>query len=462
MHKIYLTIIFLAGDFQMKKRIQLNTEKHNKYFLIYVFILLFYPPYCKGLFFKEDFSIFSLLFLLILMVHLLFLIKSKEKMILDFNIGAIFIGLALLYSITILYSALPYEAYNYAKRYIIYLFFFIFLYSFLKEKKEKIFIYAIIISITGVSVLNLDYAANGLIIKFLNTIIKLFSDNDTYFHSLIHGNRFSSTIGYANSFAILALTGYFLAFVLIVKEKKKNNLKQIILHGIACINLINMFLTQSRGVIIIFIIIIISLYMFTGKEVRKTVNKSIVFTLIISLIYSYTFYYILNSLIYSNYFIWLIVISLFILNILFIKLEDKIGAVLSKKSLLICICLILLGAGSFFLFSRSHSNPEVVFENKHISSEELKSLSKDELDSYYRNTGYTKKTFNYTLKPDNNYILSTECLTNGSPDKIAAFISVYYIEKLGNGKPSKKLFCTKNVNGGETKADIKFATTKKN
>ena len=198
------------------------------------------------------------------------------------------------------------------------------------EKSKNVIINVIIFSSVILSIIGID-----------NMTTRIFSDsleNIGLPYVINVENRMFSSLGYANSFAIILGTSIILIINQIVHRKGKKY--ELIYSGILFLNLACLLLTSSRTVLILLLIAIIT-YLLIDKNKKKTIYTiyPLIYTGILSLIYGIMWN--------SGQIVWITtaicfaiaVLMQYLLDILYKKIER-----ISKKSYIIIISSLIIMA----------------------------------------------------------------------------------------------------------------------
>lgn len=176
-------------------------------------------------------------------------------------------------------------------------------------------------------------------------------------------NRMFSTLGYANSFAII------MAITLLLSISKCQPKKEIY-SGFTFLFLSALLLSYSRSVLVLFIIIFIT-YIFLLKDKIKTYMLYVITTnLIISLIYIKIFEACLPKEHYIL--IWLTTIVIFVLSIFVAKLITKKYDVISKitrRTYIKIFMLITISIGSACFIGLKLDTPLKIFLHREENNE---------------------------------------------------------------------------------------------
>lgn len=272
---------------------------------VLIVILLIILSVQKGGFYKSDVIFFNLAVNILAIVSIMytFFVEENKKIFKD-NIGNTLLLLSLSYSLAIIfrnYSSLNDSIFEFIRYFNVYL-----IYTIVRNSNKKnIYMDGIIIIAIFLVILGIDQLGNGVLENYLN------NHGSGYLHSN-NLDRMSSTIQYANVFALICFIAYIFD---IEKIKEKNNFKYINYTIMFLLNL-GIILSQSRIIILLYIIYNI-LFFYLNKD-KKCMLKNISIFLY-SLVCSMFIFNILNN---DNGIIYIIIGSFVILlNILIYILE---------------------------------------------------------------------------------------------------------------------------------------------
>ena len=334
----------------------MNKKKINiKIILDYILVfLLCILSIKKGGFFKSDTILFNLGINIISIILIIYkCIKKDYIKIFDLKIGNLLLFLSLSYMFPIIlknYTSLNDSVFEMIRYFNIYL-----IYTIVKNSNNKnIYINAIIFIGTILCLFGIDQLGNGCMTNLLNLL------NSGY---LISKNidRMSSTIQYANVFALICFIGN---IFLIEKYKNNENIKKELVYNVVNFVLtIGIILSQSRIVIIMYFIYTI---IFLIK------NKKLIYKLLPN--YVYTAIYVginlnnINNLSYNIYIFF--AIALFfnvIINILYKKvileyinkIKFKSGIKKLQKKYIVIFCTLFI---VFFMIMALNIHESVIID----------------------------------------------------------------------------------------------------
>lgn len=176
-------------------------------------------------------------------------------------------------------------------------------------------------------------------------------------------NRMFSTLGYANSFAIIMATSLLFSI-------SKCQIKKEIYSGVTFLFLSTLLLSYSRSVVLIFLIVFIT-YIFFSKNEQK-IYLAYIFTF--NLIFSFIYMKLFENLLSAEHFalIWLTTVILFIISIMVAKLVAKkyelICKIKTNTYIKLAIFIVVL-IGIFYLIGKNLDVPLKIFLDGELNDE---------------------------------------------------------------------------------------------
>lgn len=330
----------------MKK---ITLKKIIDYVLVF---LLFILSIKKGGFYKSDTIFFNLgvniLAIFSIILNNLKYINNKKRI---FDIGNILLLFSTAYILPVLLrncTSLNDSIFEFIRYYNMYLIYIIVSNS----DNKKIYINGII----AISVVLVIFGIDQMGCRYMSDILS--KVNSGYLDSNI--DRMSSTIQYANVFAIICLVAYIL--VLDKLKNIKENKKTLYLYNILqFVMLIGIFLSMSRTVIILGIVVL-TYYLLKYRDIE--INKNIVLNLIYSLIFLLSSEKILSVNLKLFY---IVSIAFVIINafLTFIILKINLSKIVNKKILknkfiLVIICVFII----IYLVIALNVQPDIYLSSK--------------------------------------------------------------------------------------------------
>ncbi len=222
-----------------------------KIFLIVILsVIVFYPPYFQGLFFEKQILPAGILILLLFLIFWFYIFYKGNFDLFKSSIEYVTLGFSFLYLISAFFAVHTRSAIIEWIKYIMYFAVF-YMITVLADKLRTriVFLWVIIASAIGVSIIGLDSANGGILVRALNKLlITLGARGDTFF-GLFVDDRINSTLQYPNALATYVMAVFFIVIGFLTIQKKW---WQKALSGIlAFILLSTFFLTRSRGALIV-------------------------------------------------------------------------------------------------------------------------------------------------------------------------------------------------------------------
>jgi len=136
------------------------------------------------------------------------------------------------------------------------------------QKAKLLILWTIVLSAAGTSIIGLDSAFGGNLVKFLNTLFKSLGAQGDIFFGLFVDNRIHSTLQYPNAMASYVMAVFFVTVGLLMAAKKI--WQKAAAGGLAFILILTFMLTRSRGAQLLFpvAVIIFMLAVQRGNRVK--------------------------------------------------------------------------------------------------------------------------------------------------------------------------------------------------
>lgn len=358
-----------------KKRSIIESHEGNKYDNIFLFLfglLISIPLLFRGLHFEKE------LLPILIGIYLMFIfwavsnLKNRNFKIMSSSIDYLVLGIVLMYLISIAYGVNKRESIIEFSRYMGYFIIFLMVQNLSKKEKiEKIILNIVLVGGLVVSTIGIGTAIGTW----------------EYNGAMLSG-RISSTFQYPNTLASYVSALYFIAMSNIINEDKK--ILKSLYGGVAGIFIFSLILTYSRGMWLIFPVLLL-LYFISSPNNRKL---EVILYMFASAIIS-----IPASLIFAKGLeepspkLWGIYILLAIgtgILIFLVSFLDKRMRQISIKKLVIAlgILAILLSLGLVYI---ANSTTELVLENN---------TTEDRWTTIIRNISNTLPGANYKLQID--------------------------------------------------------------
>jgi len=393
-----------------------NMLKHLRIFLIAsLMVIIFYPPYLQGLFFEKHVLPTLIFVFIVFIIFLIYKWLKNDNSFFKTPIEYISLGFVVVYFISIFVAVHTRSAIIEWLKYCMYFAVFYMVSDLADDLKTKmLFLWTIVVSAVGVSIIGLDAALGGKIVELLNQFFKLLGAKSNLFFGLFVENRIHSTLQYPNALASYLMAVFFVTIGLLVTQNKW--WKKLILSSFAFILFLTFMLTQSRGAQLLFPVAVIILLIASPKDYRiKTVTHVLLFSIPSGIISLFIAKYLSCDTL-NHKVIILLITGLLITA--FITLTAKfIGNILQKINwrtyiIIISIFLIVIVLGvNYVLYS------SVPIELSLLNSEESK------LVSISRDIG---------LKPNKEYILRLNAEGKMNKEKAFVFYVRIYNKNLNN------------------------------
>lgn len=370
----------------------MDLKKINiKYILDYIVVFfLCILAIKKGGFYKSDTILFNLVINILAIILIINkTIKNKKISIFESKEGNLLLLLSISYIVTIIfknYSSLNDSIFEMIRYFNVYL-----IYEIVNNtKNKKVYINGIILIGVILCIFGIDQLGN----RYMSNMLNKFSSGYLTSNNI---DRMSSTIQYANTFALICLIGNIL---LIEKYKINKNIKMKIMYNLEYFILsLGIILSQSRLVIIIYLLYNIY-YVIKNKE------KSII--LFVNVIYVSIFsFIILNSINNIGIYIYLATFIGVVLNIVVSLLIDRITLKHTKidlikyfklKNFLIIIGILLIYLVIAFsthtkIVLNSISNVPYITRNMYKIDKERENVVDIEIKEMVEDTRYEIEIF---------------------------------------------------------------------
>ena len=250
-----------------------NIVKRLRLFLLAALtVITFYPPYLQGLFFEKNVLPAQMIVFSVFIVFLVYKWLKNDYAFLKTPIDYVALGFVVVYFISIFVAVHTRSAIIEWLKYCMYFAVFYMITDLADNLKTKLlFLWTIVISAVGVSVLGLDAAMGGNIVELLNRIYKALGAQSNLFFGLFVDNRIHSTLQYPNALASYLMAVFFISVGLFMVHNKW--WQKIILGSCAFILFLTFMLTRSRGAQLLFPVAVIILLIAAPKGSRiKTVT----------------------------------------------------------------------------------------------------------------------------------------------------------------------------------------------
>lgn len=240
----------------VKNKTKLQGIANNKHLELFRWILLsllaivvFYPPYLRGLYFETEQLPAEVFVFIIYIVFLVYKFLKQDKKFIKTPLEYVSLGFVLVYFISIFGAVGTREAIGEWLKYCMFFAVFIMLSELLKTDRAKLFVlWTIVASALGISIIGIDGVAGSKLTGMLNGFFKALGAGKDVFFGIFVGNRINSTFQYPNATAAYLIAVFFVAVALMMLSKK---IYIKLVAGISSyIFLITFMLTLSRGAVI--------------------------------------------------------------------------------------------------------------------------------------------------------------------------------------------------------------------
>lgn len=345
-------------------QIAIKKEQYKifKYFIaIVISILLFYPPFFRGLYFYKETLITNILSFILLFMYLIFKQINKEKITVDSIVDYIIFFFIVAYSLPIFFKQWAglkdaiVELIKYAN---LCMFYFI-LKNYISDKKYKNLVLTVLI-------------LNGVIVA----LIGLFSaiGFGQVRDAVIDGSRISSTFQYPNTLAAYVGTLFFINFALMNESKEKWKKASYATAGF--ILFFTFIFTYSRAAWLLMPLFALALLVLLKGKSRINAIAYLVTVTIPTLAVMQPFTKFMGGEAKAKgTLVFLGSLALFaFLYLLMDYLKDKIQAIRPKAIYAFLVVVILLGAGAGYV--AINTTQPLVFDNLNVSENRNNTVSR--------------------------------------------------------------------------------------
>ncbi len=245
----------------------------EKVIFILTLILVFYPPYFRGLYFESE-QFFAEIFAFILFIAFWVLrLLKKEGRFIETPLEYAAFGFVVVYAVSMVSAVALRPALSEWLKYLMFFSVFYMVSEFARDakKRERIFL-AVIASAAGVALLGIDGAAGSHISEFINKIFNFLGVRHDISNGLFIGGRLHSTIQYPNAAAAYFMTVFFI--LLYFTLKNNSIIQRIILSGAGFLLAQAFIMTKSRGAFLVFGVSVLVYIAFLpgGKRIEGLFN----------------------------------------------------------------------------------------------------------------------------------------------------------------------------------------------
>lgn len=240
-------------------------------------VIIFYPPYLQGLFFEKHMLPTGIFVFAVFIIFLVYKWLKKDFAFLKTPIEYIALAFVAVYFISIFNAVHTRSAIIEWLKYCMYFAVFYMITELTETLKTKLlFLWTIIASAVGVSIIGLDSAIGGKLVGVLNKVFNIFGYKGDLFFGLFVGNRINSTLQYPNALASYVMAVFFLTIGMLMVQKKW--WQKVITGACSFILFVTFILTQSRGAQLLFPVALGIFFFVMPKGSRiKAVTHAILF-----------------------------------------------------------------------------------------------------------------------------------------------------------------------------------------
>lgn len=230
-------------------------------------IIIFYPPYLQGLFFEKHILPTGIFVFAVFIIFLVYKWLKKDFAFLKTPIEYIALAFVAVYFISIFNAVHTRSAIIEWLKYCMYFAVFYMITELAHDLKTKLlFLWTIIASAVGVSIIGLDSANGGKFVGVLNKIFNIFGYKGDMFFGLFVSNRINSTLQYPNALASYVMAVFFLTIGMLMVQKKW--WQKAITGACSFILFVTFILTYSRGAQILFPVALVIFFLAMPKGNR--------------------------------------------------------------------------------------------------------------------------------------------------------------------------------------------------
>lgn len=382
-----------------------NIIKRLRIFLVAaIMVIIFYPPYLQGLFFEKHVLPTQIIVFSLFIIFLTYKWLKNDNTFFRTPIEYVSLGFVVVYFISIFVAVHTRSAIIEWLKYCMYFAVFYMVSDLADNLKTKLlFLWTIVISAVGVSIIGLDAALGGNIVGILNKFFRALGVQGNLFFGLFVDNRIHSTLQYPNALASYLLAVFFITVGLLMVHNKW--WQKIILGSFSFILFLTFMLTRSRGAQLIFPIVVIILFIAAPKGKRVNAVTYVVLLAIPAVVISLLMspYLSAENL---NQKALLFLISGLLVTVLISTVVKFVGNLLQKINWKVYITIISVFIITIIIGLNFVINSSLPVELSLLNSEENKtiSISKD-----------------VALKPNKEYILRFEAESKMREERPYAF-----------------------------------------
>ncbi|MCX8130807.1 MAG: O-antigen ligase family protein [Clostridia bacterium] len=310
-----------------------------------VFIVIFYPPFIRGLFFDEEIFPTEVFVLLLFAIYWIYKSLKKDKKFLQTPLEYGTFLLTVIYFISIFVSANIHLAVSEWLKYVMYFSVFFILSDIINSYKSKMRVLGVMVAATvGVCILGFDGATGGSIASVFNSIFSGLGLRIKFFDLYVN-NRMTASIQYPNALASYLMAVFFIVMPISIYTVSK--LKRTVSFIVCTFILVTFLLTLSRGA---FLFLPVAAFIFIlllpkGFRVRGFINVAII--AIVSSSIAVLEYMNISGTREKALIIWLVLLLGLGISAVFSAISDKVIAWFEHLNWKVYLCgvitLCLLG-----------------------------------------------------------------------------------------------------------------------
>ena len=427
-----------------KKRYNTNSLKREsliKYLRIFLIamlaVIVFYPPYLQGLYFEKHVLPTQIIVFITFIVLLIYKWLKDDFIFFRTPIDYISLGFVVIYFLSIFVAVHTRSAIIEWLKYYMYFAVFYMISDLADNQKTKLlFLWTIVISATGVSIIGLDAAMGGNLVRILNKFFNILGVKNELFFGLFVGNRIHSTLQYPNALASFLMAVFFVAVGLLMFYDKW--WQKIILASFSFILFSTFMLTQSRGAQLFFPIAVIILFFSAPRYNRiKALTHIVLLAIPAGMISLYINSYLSSEKLNEKAILFLVIgLLVTIFFSLFLRFISELIQKINWKLLASLISVFVLVSVICLYYAINSSVPLELTQE--INSNSWKQISRQ-----------------VVVKPNNEYLLRYKVdATMDSQQPYSLYIRIYSQSENGILSGEKTLLnneIVKETNGMEEK-----------
>ncbi|NLD48707.1 MAG: O-antigen ligase family protein, partial [Clostridiaceae bacterium] len=233
-----------------------NSISNNQYssiirviLLIGVMVLIFYPPYLRGLYFEEEQLPTEIFAFILFFLYWVYKWIINDKKFLRTPIDYVSFGLTVVYFISIFVAINIRSAISEWIKYCMFFSVFLMVTDLVKSTKEKAMVlWTLIASAVGICIIGIDASSGENLVNIINSTFELLNIKTRFFGLYVDG-RIHSTLQYPNALAIYLLALYFVIIGLNITSS--STVKRIVTNIVGYIIFMTYILTISRGTLLL-------------------------------------------------------------------------------------------------------------------------------------------------------------------------------------------------------------------